>query len=352
MAHSVIEGGYPSLVLHRLARQTCEVVDVDGSSILLRDPDRRDTAIAVAGCGDDEELVGSRFQIERSFIGSVLESGRTLVSPASHAASRLNRHSSAARMSAAAALPDGGRILGALGANHHGSRRFGRRELALLSDLAEVVAPALAHAARRTEQLPSLKARIDQLIRAIDEHDGYTAGHSEAVVDLSCSLGERLGLELPALFELELAALFHDLGKIGLPESILKKPGPLDEEEHALMQRHPIWGADLLRRVKGLEPVATIVRFHHERWDGTGYPHGLEGEHIPLASRIVAVCDAYDAMTSDRSYRSALAPEQAVAELREHAGSQFDPNVVDRFIAVLGEDDPPRRRETAHAYAG
>jgi HD-GYP domain-containing protein (c-di-GMP phosphodiesterase class II) len=171
----------------------------------------------------------------------------------------------------------------------------------------------------------------------IDAYDGYTAGHSSEVVRWSCALGERLRLGLPDLLELELGALLHDVGKVRLPGGILRKPGPLDPSERELVNRHPVWGADLLERVPGLEPVATIVRFHHERWDGTGYPDGLERDRIPIASRIVAVCDAYQAMTSARPYRAPLPPAAAASELCACAGSQFDPAIVGCFIEVLQE---------------
>jgi diguanylate cyclase len=150
-------------------------------------------------------------------------------------------------------------------------------------------------------------------------------------------VGERFGLSPAALAEIELAALLHDIGKVRVPDSILNKPGALTEDERAVMNRHPVWGAELLARVPGLEPVATIVRFHHERWNGGGYPAGLAGTRIPLTSRIIAVCDAHHAMTSDRPYRAALSQAHALAELRAGAGTQFDPVVVADLEAVLSQ---------------
>jgi polar amino acid transport system substrate-binding protein len=171
----------------------------------------------------------------------------------------------------------------------------------------------------------------------VEAHDGYTRAHSEAVVESSCTLGERFGMSLPDLLELELGALLHDLGKVRLPGAVLRKPLPLGRLERKVVNRHPVWGAELLASVPGLEPVATIVRFHHERWDGRGYPHRLRGERIPLASRIIAVCDSYDAMTSDRPYRAALSPAVAARELKTGAGTQFDPAVVRSFLEVAAE---------------
>jgi len=334
LVRSVVESGYPSLVLDRLARQTRELVDAEGSSILLRDPNRPASAIAVAGCGADEDIIGNRIDARGGLIGAVLRSGRTFLSSPSRVSPRT--HGAFGTVRVAGALRHERRVMGALSARGD-THRFGRRELAVLSELTDVVGPALGHAARRSNELSRARAEIGALMDAIDEHDGYTAGHSEAVVNLACPLGERLGLDVPALFELELAALLHDLGKVELPTEILQKPGPLDRVERTLMEQHPAWGAELLADISGMEAVATIVRFHHERWDGTGYPDGLERDQIPIASRIVAVCDAYHAMTSDRSYRPALPREHAVAELHADATRQFDPAVVEAFVALVNE---------------
>lgn len=337
LAESVVESGYASLVLDRLAKQTCQVIDVDSSSILVSDREKAGMAVAVAGCGGDEDKVGSRLDVSRELIGEVLDSGRPATSRAPATRAPRNISPQGAHVRAAVALRCVDRVVGVLGAGGEHDRRLTRRELGLLCELAEVAGPALAHAEGRSDALASVEARVCELVEAIDEFDGYTAGHSAAVVGLSCALGERLRLDLPALLELELAALLHDLGKVGVPGAILMKPGPLDPDERDLMQLHPVWGAEMLAGVSGLEPVGTIVRFHHERWDGHGYPDGLAGERIPLAARMVAVCDAYHAMTSDRSYRAALGPQQAVAELRAHAGRQFDPAVVNTFVSLLDE---------------
>jgi putative nucleotidyltransferase with HDIG domain len=177
----------------------------------------------------------------------------------------------------------------------------------------------------------------------------FDSGHARDVAAWAWAVGEHLRLSRPDLLELELGALLHDLGKVRVPDDVLGKPGPLAHTERELVRHHPVWGAELLERVPGLEPVATIVRHHHERWDGTGYPDGIGGERIPLASRIVAVCDAYQAMTSTRPYRTALPPAAAAFELRAGAGTQFDPALVECFVEVLQERgwplSPPGERE-------
>jgi HD-GYP domain-containing protein (c-di-GMP phosphodiesterase class II) len=167
-------------------------------------------------------------------------------------------------------------------------------------------------------------------------HDAATSAHGEDVADIVPRVGAFLGLGGAALDELELAALFHDLGKVAVPAEILRKPGPLDEREWRVMQCHVEWGAELLMPLPGCGDIARTVRHHHERYDGLGYPDRLAGDEIPLASRIIAACDAYAAMLSNRPYRAALAERRAIAELQEGAGAQFDPAAVEAVIYVAG----------------
>ena len=173
----------------------------------------------------------------------------------------------------------------------------------------------------------------------MDMSDPATSEHGRDVADLVPRVGRRLGLDRAALEELELAARFHDVGKVAVPNEILRKPGPLTEREWRLMKCHVEWGAQLLRHVPGCGTIAEIVRHHHERYDGAGYPDGLQGESIPLASRIISACDAWGAMVSDRPYRAALAPEEAIRELEEGAGAQFDPAAVEAVIELTSFDD-------------
>jgi HD-GYP domain-containing protein (c-di-GMP phosphodiesterase class II) len=167
-------------------------------------------------------------------------------------------------------------------------------------------------------------------------HDAATSAHGEDVASLAPRVGAFLGLDPAAIEELEIAARFHDIGKVAVPAEILRKAGPLDESEWRVMQRHADWGADLLAHLPGCEEIARTVRHHHERHDGRGYPDRLAGEEIPPASRIIAVCDAYGAMITDRPYRAALAQARAIAELQEGAGVQFDPAAVQAVIYVAG----------------
>jgi HD-GYP domain-containing protein (c-di-GMP phosphodiesterase class II) len=166
--------------------------------------------------------------------------------------------------------------------------------------------------------------------------DPYTSKHAQEVESLVKPVGRSLSLGEEELEELELAARFHDIGKVAVPEQLLRKPAPLTEPERQVLACHVEWGAELLRHLPGCETIALIVRHHHERYDGRGYPDGLKATEIPLPSRIIGACDAYGAMVTDRPYRRALEPERAVAELCDNAGSQFDPDAVDAIVTAIG----------------
>ena len=173
------------------------------------------------------------------------------------------------------------------------------------------------------------------LAKAVDARDAYTGSHSERVGELAARIARRLGLDDAQIELTRLAASLHDLGKLAIPEEILRKPGTLNESERLVLQRHPQIGFRMLESL-GVEPIAEWVLHHHERWDGDGYPNRLRGEEIPLGARIIFVADAYDAMTSERVYRKPYSPREALEELERCSGSQFDPSIVEAFAEELG----------------
>ncbi|HEY6760308.1 MAG TPA: diguanylate cyclase [Baekduia sp.] len=184
------------------------------------------------------------------------------------------------------------------------------------------------------------RGAIGALALALAERDRGTGQHAEQVVALAGAVARRLNLDAEEVERIAAAALLHDIGKVAIPDSILSKPGALNDEEWAVMHNHTVVGERILRAVPGLGPVARMVRHGHERYDGTGYPDGLRGEEIPLGSRILLACDAYDAMTSSRPYREALSHDQAVIELQTGAGTQFDPRVADALLGYLEDRTP------------
>jgi two-component system, cell cycle response regulator len=184
----------------------------------------------------------------------------------------------------------------------------------------------------------------DVLLQMVTERTPELRHHIDDVALLAQGVGRRLGLRSHELHELVRAAELHDIGKMAIPDALVSKPGPLDAAEWEFIRQHTIIGERMLHVAPALAGVARLVRWSHERMDGEGYPDGLVGEEIPLGARIVAVCDAFNAMTSDRPYRRAVSADAAVAELLRHAGTQFDPEVVAAFQAELA--DPSRERST------
>jgi len=214
---------------------------------------------------------------------------------------------------------------------------FGERELRLLGGLAHQAKLAIANASSYEGLERTFVSTVEALANALEANDEYTSKHARWITDLSLKVGGELGLDEPALKRLELGALLHDIGKIGIPSHVLSKPGRLTTDERALMQTHPELGERIIAPIDRLEGVRPIVRHCHERWDGRGYPDGIAGDDVPLESRIIFVCDAYHAMTTDRPYRKRLSHPEAVRRLREGSGTQFDPQVVEVCLGVLNE---------------
>jgi HD-GYP domain-containing protein (c-di-GMP phosphodiesterase class II)/HAMP domain-containing protein len=227
-----------------------------------------------------------------------------------------------------------GRAVGAVTVGSKELRQYSYRTAAILSTVASQVATALRHAETFKELERSYLQTITALAAALEVKDEYTAGHAESMAVMAVAVGEQMGLSEQQLRHLEYAALLHDVGKIGVPAAILGKPGALTNEEFAVITQHTVFGERIVSRIEYLRPLAGIIRAAHERWDGHGYPDGLAGEAIPLEARIILACDAFDAMTSNRPYRATKGKKEALDELVENSGRQFDPAVVTAFVAA------------------
>jgi HD-GYP domain-containing protein (c-di-GMP phosphodiesterase class II) len=214
---------------------------------------------------------------------------------------------------------------------------YGDRELELLGGLARQTKLALQSAASYDALERTFLATVEALANALEANDEYKPTHARWITDLALKVGTELRLEPEELKQLELGALFHDIGKIGIPSRILTKSGPLTEEERAIVETHPVLGERILEPIDQLEEVRRIVRSAHEHYDGGGYPDGLTANEVPIESRIVLACAAFHAMTTDRPYRKALGDEEARRRLVEASGSQFDPQIVDALLRVLDE---------------
>jgi HD-GYP domain-containing protein (c-di-GMP phosphodiesterase class II)/HAMP domain-containing protein len=224
-------------------------------------------------------------------------------------------------------------VVGALTVGFCEQHEFGPEELPLLTTIGGQIAIALQNAEAYEKLDRMYLETVTALAAAMEAKDQYTASHADSLAAMAVAVGGRMGLSDGELRMLQYAAVLHDIGKIGIPGNILNKPAALTRDEFETMAQHTIIGERIISRIDYLVPIARIIRSAHERWDGTGYPDGLTGDEIPLASRILLVCDAFDAMTTDRPYRAALPVDEALRELAGHAGSQFDPRVVDVFLA-------------------
>lgn len=235
------------------------------------------------------------------------------------------------------------RVIGVTATVRHPSiRRFSPAEIGPLQELADQAAMAIEQAglfAKVRSYADDLETSYDTTLRALmaalDTKDAATEGHSERVARLTLAVAREMGLPEERMLDIERGALLHDVGKIGVPDSVLRKPNSLNKMEWEAMQKHPLLAGLMVSKVGFLEGAMPILLYHHERYDGSGYPFGLAGDKIPLEARIFAVVDAYDALTSDRPYRQATSPQEALAEIEANAGIQFDPHVVESFAAVL-----------------
>lgn len=212
---------------------------------------------------------------------------------------------------------------------------FSNTKLRLINVISDYAASAIQRALLHERLEETFLETIVALANAVDARDSYTGDHSQRMADLSTRIGQVIGLEPNQIEALHWASILHDIGKIGVPDEILNKKGPLTKDEWVIMKEHPATGAQIVGPIKYLAPVSPIIRAHHEKFDGTGYPYGLTGEEIPLGARILAVVDAYIAIRDERVYSKSHTHEEAIAELRRSSGTHFDPGIVDIFCKTI-----------------
>ncbi len=349
VSRAIASAGDLDTMLATLATETRALVPHDRLALYRAGDDREQLDLILAR-GDGTPMP-RRLCADVGPIGHVFLTGEPeLIGPTLRVAG--TRESEAAgdavspgECAALAPLIVGGRIGGVLHLSREGGRPFTDQEFTIVRILAEQAAVAMRNAELRARNRDLYLAGVRALTSAVDAKDPYTRGHSERVSRLAGRLGAALGLDDHAVETVALAGLLHDIGKIGVPDAILQKPGKLDEAEQAVMMRHAELGAEILAGAgtDSLLPLAPLVRHHHEWFNGAGYPDGLAGADIPLGAGAIAVADAFDTMVTDRPYRRRSTPDAAVAELRRCAGTQFDPWVVETFVRdVLERDVRPR----------
>jgi HD-GYP domain-containing protein (c-di-GMP phosphodiesterase class II) len=318
----------------------CELVGSARGSLMLFDRDAQSLSI-VASRGLPAEMLGTRLKAGEGVAGKVLESGKAIFIAEPDKDPRYvqlvpNAESREPILSLPIRIRD--KTAGVLTVHRtSGTAAFTDLNVKFLTLLAAEAAKALENLELHDGIRDFYLELVGALSRAMDMKDSYTHDHGERARLKARRIAAEMGLPEEMVRYVEYAALMHDIGKIGIDDAIITKPGKLTPEEYEIMKKHPAIGHQILAPVKHLGPVSQIVLYHQEWYNGQGYPEGLKGEEIPLGSRIVAVIDAWDAMTSDRPYRKALGRDKAVSELRKGAGTQFDSKVVEVFLRLESE---------------
>jgi len=330
-----------SEVLRRAVEAATRLMECEVGSLLLLNEKCDELVFEVALGERGREVKEVRLKVGEGVAGWVARTGQSTVVSDVRRDPRFSRRVDVrthfvTRSMICVAVKSRDRIIGVLQAiNRRTDRPFDGEDQRLFESLARQVGIAIENARLYEEVKETFLSTAATLAEAIEKRDPYTGGHVRRVVDISLAVGEELGLKPEEKETLELAAILHDVGKIGIRDGVLLKHGPLTPEELAHIRLHPQLGAEILAPIKQLEAVIPAVRHHQERCDGQGYPQGLKGDEIPLASRVIAVADAFDAMTTDRPYRPRLSDEAAATEIEQCAGSQFDPKVAEAFLRAF-----------------
>jgi HD-GYP domain-containing protein (c-di-GMP phosphodiesterase class II) len=289
--------------------------------------EKRQQLETIATHGLKQKLSGSGIDIDR-IIFSVLEQGKPrVINDVIHNGNRFSFM--------CAPLKTRDKIIGVINISHENKIQYTATDLKFFSTLASQAAMVIENARLYSQLRNTFLATANVLVETIEKRDPYTGGHTKRVMDYALEIGKSLLDSEKEMTRLRLAAILHDVGKIGVRDKILLKQSELDQEEIKNIESHTILGEDILKSIEHLDDILPSVRHHHERFDGTGYPDKLAGEQIDLIARIIAVADAYDAMTSNRPYREALSHDQAVSEIKKGRQTQFDPVIVDIFLRIF-----------------
>ncbi len=318
-------------LLNAILEQIIKVIKADRYLLLLRDEKTDALRLAAASPSlNEDEFPG----ISKSILSTVFQKGNSVISSDTFHDERFRQAQSIIMNEIhtvmCVPLRSHERILGVIHVDSKDPDNvFTKDDLKLLTAIGINSGIAIENL-RLYEDLKKLfRSTVKSLVTALEANDQYTGGHSVRVAEYAKKLAECLQLPTKEVESIELAAYLHDIGKIGIPNEVLNKPGTFSTREFVSMQQHPVIGYDILSKIEGMKEIARMVRHHHERFDGTGYPDGLSGAEIPLGSRIIGIMDTLDAMTTDRPYRKRLSIEAAFQEIARFAGVQFDPEIVD-----------------------
>lgn len=324
-----------------------EVMDAETSSVFRIDEEKNELYFVIARGMKGKVAKEIRVPMGKGIVGWVAQHNKPLLVADVHKDPRWfkgvdKKSKFTTRSIMAVPLVAKGKVIGVAEVlNKRGNRHFNNLDLELFASLGHQIAIAIENAALYKELDELFLASIRAIVEAVDAKDPYTRGHSARVVDYSLILGEALKLSKEELKKLEVSAILHDVGKIGIPDRILGKPGKLTFEEFAYMKRHPVLGSSIIEPIAELRGLIPNIMHHHERYDGSGYPHGLKGDDIPFYARIICIADSFDAMTTDRPYRNKLGKKIAYDELENNRGTQFDPKLVPIFVREIKQNHRP-----------
>ena len=334
----------PREVREKALKATCRLLECETATLYMVDSKTNELFFETT-LGTGQLIKEIRLPIdETSLAGSVALTGRSLqindvAKDPRHFKKADKRAKFETRNMVVCPVINKGKVIGVLQAINKVDHGFITEDLQLLETLSNQVAIAIENAQLYEKQRRNFFQTAEALAEAIEVRDLYTGGHSKRVKDFSFAIGSRMGGDREMLEDVKLAAVLHDIGKIGIDDCVLRKQGKLNQQEFEVMKKHPEMGYEILKHIEDLRAVTLGMRHHHEKFDGSGYPMGLKGEEIPLISRIIAVADTFDAITSTRPYRKGHTGDFAIDEIREWSGRQFDPKVVKAFLICYEEGE-------------
>lgn len=330
-------------VKRRAITAATELLDCETSSLLLKDG--KGKLFFEVALGEKGEIV-KRFQLTvgEGIAGWVAMSGESLIVPNAQEDPRFFKEVDQAadfvtHNIICVPLRIKKEIMGVIQGINKREGEFTQDDLALFQSLADQIAIALDNARLYDELNEMARKLVEGLSELIEKRDSYSGGHPQRVLKVCMAMSTYLSLTPEEKRQLTLAAILHDIGKVGISDHILNKNGGLSVEELEIVREHPRAGAEIVGYIRQLRPVVPGIKYHHEHYDGSGYPEGLQGEEIPLIARIIAVADTYDAIIHERSYQKGMSKSEAVAEITENAGTQFDPQVIEAFAQALDNGD-------------
>ncbi|UCD85089.1 MAG: GAF domain-containing protein [Deltaproteobacteria bacterium] len=328
----------PRVVRRRTMEAATQLMDCETGSLFLIDEENNELYFEVALGEKGEKVKQIRLKMGEGIAGWVAQHGKPLLIADATKDSRWFRKADrtskfVTRNMLCVPVKVKDKVIGVLEAiNKHNGATFTQEDLELLNSLANEVGIAIDNANLYEEKRNTFLQTAEALADAIDKRDPYTGGHTKRVTSFSLAMAKYLDLDPADSENLKLAAILHDIGKIGIPDDVLRKKSKLTDTEFDSIKKHPIFGYEIMSHIKSLKDVIPGMRYHHERPDGKGYPERLKGDKIPLIARIISIADTFDAMTSDRPYRKGLSDEEALNELKRCAGTQLDPMLVKIFL--------------------